>query len=882
MGYCRQTKHALLTRFSRWKSLFSGFTHQPIPMRKKKSTRRKLPAKSRKSSSHTNEGARDISVVDETHVSEAAPPSPAFQSNAEVAVPVEDVKLPDELPILGLRGLVVFPGTIVPLQVGRASSLKLLEDALPHSKLIGLALQNDPDDEEPDFAGMQHVGTAVSVLKIIRQADDTVTAIVHALRRIRLIAPVQEKPYLKAKIKSLPHPSVVRMHESDAKEFHARVNRLRTMARELIELTPGAPEQALTVVLNIADAGGLADYLAANIDITPDERQGLLAEPDVVKRVYRVHDMLVRQLEMARLQNKIGQDTQKNITESQRKYFLAEQLKAIQKELGEGNESEEVIAQLKKKIEKAKLPEKVAKEAEKEIKRLEVIPSGSPEYSVTLSYLELIADLPWSVSAKEAIGLPHAKQVLNRDHFGLDKVKKRLLEYLAVRKLNPEGRGPILCLVGPPGVGKTSLGVSIAESMNRPFARLALGGIRDEAEIRGHRRTYIGAMPGRLIQELKRAGANNPVIMLDEIDKLGADSRGDPSSALLEVLDPRQNHAFVDRYLDVPFDLSKVLFICTANTADQIPAALYDRLEVIEVSGYTDHDKAQIAKQYLVPRQMKENGLKSKDCAWTVDGVAKVIENYTREAGVRELERQVGNVCRAIAARVATHPKHAKTTVDAKFVVQVLGGEKFVRDLDTRCHGAGTVVGLAYTSVGGEILFIEAAKYPGKGGLVLTGQLGDVMKESATIALTLYRSRAASLGLDPRLFDGNDLHIHVPAGATPKDGPSAGVSMFTAIVSLAANLPPRKAIAMTGEITLRGRVLPIGGVKEKTLAAARAGIQTVILPEENRRDFAEVDPEVKKKLVFKFVANVDDLLREAIPALGLPPSKKAPGKHKDC
>ncbi len=813
----------------------------------------------------------------EVEESSATPSTPAFQSNAEVAVPVEDVKLPDDLPILALRGLVVFPGTIVPLQVGRASSLKLLDDTLPHSKVVGLTLQKKEDDDEPNFAGMEQIGTAVAILKVIRQPDETVTAIVHGLRRIRLVAPVQEKPYLKAQIKVLPHQSVVRMTAKDAKSFQARVNRLRSMAKELIELTPGASEQALAVVLNITDVGGLADYLAANIDISLEERQSFLAEADVVKRVYRIHDLLVRQLEMARLQNKIGQDVQKTISESQRKFFLSEQLKSIQKELGEGNESEEVIAEMKKKIAKAKLPEHAAKEAEKELKRLETMPSGSPEYSVILTYLEMLADLPWSVSAKESIGLPYAQKVLNRDHFGLDKVKKRLLEYLAVRKLNPAGRSPILCLVGPPGVGKTSLGHSVADSMHRPFVRLALGGVRDEAEIRGHRRTYIGAMPGRLLQELKRAGANNPVVMLDEIDKLGADSRGDPASALLEVLDPRQNHAFVDRYLDVPFDLSKVLFICTANTADEIPAALYDRLEVIEVNGYTDHDKAQIARRYLVPRQMKENGIKARDCVWMPEGIAKVIENYTREAGVRELERQIGNVCRSVAAKVAATHKHGHIPIDGKYVVKVLGGEKFIRDLDTRCHGAGTVVGLAYTSVGGEILFIEATKFPGKGTLTLTGQLGDVMKESATIALSLYKNRAASLGLDPRLFDSHDLHIHVPAGATPKDGPSAGVSMFTAIVSLASGHPPKKAIAMTGEITLRGRVLPIGGVKEKTLAAARAGIKTVILPLENKRDFAEVDAQVKKKLEFKFVSNVDELLKEAIPTL-VPPKSTAAQK----
>ncbi|MCC6581252.1 MAG: endopeptidase La, partial [Phycisphaeraceae bacterium] len=498
--------------------------------------------------------------------------------------------------------------------------------------------------------------------------------------------------------------------------------------------------------------------------------------------------------------------------------------------------------------------------------RLESIPPASPEYSLILTYLELIADLPWNKASEDNLDLDRARRILDRDHFDLDKVKRRLVEYLAVRKLNPKGRGPILCLVGPPGVGKTSLGQSIADALGRRFARMSFGGIRDEAEIRGHRRTYIGAMPGRIIQEIRRAGTNNPIMMLDEIDKLGSDFRGDPASALLEVLDPRQNNSFVDRYLDVPFDLAQVLFICTANYIENIPPALRDRMEVIDIPGYTDNDKLQIARRYLVPRQLGENGLKPKQCKWTHAGLRKVIDDYTREAGVRELERQIGSVCRALAAEVAAaNGKSRKVyTVTDKLVRANLGPEKYFRELDTRATTPGVVVGLAYTSVGGEILFIEATSYPGKGVITITGQLGEVMKESATAALSLFKSRAASLGYDATRLANLDLHIHVPAGAVPKDGPSAGVAMFTAICSLLLNRPVKARLGMTGEVTLRGLVLPIGGVKEKTLAACRAGIRTILLPKQNQRDYEEVDREVKKKCDFQFVSTVDDVLHLAL------------------
>ncbi|MEO0476436.1 MAG: endopeptidase La, partial [Planctomycetota bacterium] len=703
---------------------------------------------------------------------------------------------------------------------------------------------------------------AALALKLIRQQDDTMTLIVHGLSRIRLDKLVRSKPYLRAKV------STMREKPGRGQAFKATINQLRDLALELIELTPNAPEQARNVLMNVESPSGLVDYLAANLDIDIPDKQAMLEELSVSKRAKQVHHLLSQQLQLARLQDKIQQDVEANIGEGQRRLYLREQMRAIQEELGEGDGSAEVIDELHKRLIEAAPPEKVMDEAERELSRLESIPPASPEYSVIMSYVELIAELPWNKSSKDRLDLRHAREILDRDHFDLDKVKRRLVEYLAVRKLNPSGRGAILCLSGPPGVGKTSLGQSIAEALGREFARISMGGVRDEAEVRGHRRTYIGAMPGRLIQDIRRCGTNNPVIMLDEVDKLGNDFRGDPASALLEVLDPRQNHAFVDRYLDVPFDLSKVMFICTANYVGNIPPALLDRLEVIDIPGYTDHDKLAIAKKYLVPRQMKEHGLKPKHCAFRVSGMRKLIDGYTREAGVRELERQIGSVCRAVAAKVAQARRGTKQAViDAQKVTELLGAEKYVRDLDTRTGAPGVALGLAYTSVGGEVLFIEATRYPGKGQVKLTGQIGDVMKESAQAALSLFKSRAERLGVDPKLLHETDLHIHVPAGAVPKDGPSAGGAMYTAITSLMTDQPVKKDLAMTGEITLRGKVLPIGGVKEKTLAADRLGIKTVLLPEQNRRDLEEIDPAVRKRLKIEFVEDADQLIRLAIPGL---------------
>ncbi len=770
-------------------------------------------------------------------------------------------KLPAKLPVLPIRGVVMFPGTVMPLGIGRPKSRKMLEECLPKSKIIALVTQHEEEQEDPTSDDLYTIGTAAIVVKLMREPDDTISLLVHGLGRIKIKKYVQTDPYFVIRhepIEELP---------GTGKKFFAGVEQLREQARQLIELAPNAPDQAVNVLLNIDQPSNLADFLGANLNLDVQQKQDLLEEHDIAKRIRIVHQYVSAQLEILKLQQKIQEDVHSSIGETQRKIFLREQLKAIQNELGEGGDmfGDSTLAELRTRIEEASPPEKAMADAVRELDRLESIPPASPEYSMILSYLELVADLPWNKSSKDNHDLDRAQKVLDRDHYGLDKVKRRLIEYLAVRKLNPTGRGPILCLVGPPGVGKTSLGHSIADALGREFVRMSFGGIRDEAEIRGHRRTYIGAMPGRIIQELKRAGTNNPVVMLDEIDKLGADFRGDPASALLEVLDPRQNNAFVDRYLDLPFDLSQVIFICTANYLENIPPALRDRMELIDIPGYTDNDKLQIAKRYLVPRQLEENGLKKAQCKWNVTALRKTIEDYTREAGVRDLERQIGSVCRSIAATVAKAKRRSSKviSVDDKAVREHLGPEKHFREMDDRTKVPGVVVGLAYTAVGGEILFIETTSYPGTGKITITGQLGDVMKESASAALSLLKSRTEELGIDIKKLDELDLHIHVPAGAVPKDGPSAGVSMFTSLVSLLLNLPVKPHIAMTGEITLRGLVLPIGGVKEKSLAASRVGVKTIIMPKHNERDLEEVDPQVQKKCKFVFVENVDELLKVA-------------------
>lgn len=771
-----------------------------------------------------------------------------------------DQTVPETLPILPIRNTVLFPGTVSPLTIGRPASRKLLEESLPKSKIIGVFTQKDPKVEEPGPDDLHKLGVACMVLKLFRPSEEQVIVIVQVLQRIVIRKVLLTHPFIRAQVELVQsvYPT------KPEKEFDATVQGLRDSALKLVELTLEQPEPVKLVILNLDDPGALADFLAGSLNIEPAQKQELLEELDVVKRVRAVHRLVVAQLELAQLQQKIQKDVTSSITEQQRKAYLREQLRAIQKELGEAEDAiGQQVAELRRRIEEANPPKAVMDQVERELRRLAQLHPASPEYSVIVSYLETIADLPWNKLTADNLDLERAQKILDRDHFDLEKVKRRLIEYLAVRKLNPTGHGPILCFVGPPGVGKTSLGQSIADALGRKFARVSLGGVHDEAEIRGHRRTYIGSMPGRIIQEIRRAGSRNPVMMLDEIDKLGADFRGDPASALLEVLDPRQNNAFVDHYLDVPFDLSQVMFICTANVMDTVPPALRDRLEVIELPGYTDHEKLEIARRYLVKRQLKEHGLKDGQCRFQPAALVRIIQDYTREAGVRELERQIAAVCRAVAAKVAKGKK-TRTIVTPELVERLLGPPKYIRESKLKTGKPGVVTGLAWTPSGGDILHIEALQYPGKGNILLTGQIGDVMKESAQAALSLVKSRAKELNIPPDAFKDTDIHIHVPAGAVPKDGPSAGIAIFTAIASLFSNRPVRPDVAMTGEITLRGLVLPIGGLKEKALAAQRAGIKTVVIPKLNEKDLPELPVEVRQQVRFCPVETVDEVLAAAL------------------
>ena len=811
-----------------------------------------------------------------TKSNEEAPPGEADEAPLELTSPMPPViamtdkadgpgqpAIPGVLAILPIRGVVVFPGTVVPLTLGRPAALKLVDDNLPQSKIIGLVTQRNEEHEKPAPEDLYSIGVACQVLKLMRQPDNTIVLLVQAQQRVKIGNVVQTEPYIRAEVQPLASVPP----DADDKEAQAAFNNLRESAVNLLDLSPEIPEQARMVLANIEDAGHLTDLLAGNLGLDVAHKQTLLEETSVAARMRLVQEAVSRQTEIAELQQKLRKDVESQFSGSQRRAYLREQIHAIQRELGEEEPgAEDQVEQLRTRLKEAQAPENIMVAAEKELKRLIHVPSASPEYSVIVSYVEMLADLPWSKLSDDNTDLEHAQEVLDRDHFGLVKIKRRLIEYLAVRKLNPTGRGPILCFLGPPGVGKTSLGQSIADALGRKFARISLGGVRDEAEIRGHRRTYIGSMPGRIIQELRRLGTRNPVLMLDEVDKLGGDMRGDPASALLEVLDPRQNNTFVDRYLDVPFDLSQVIFIATANYIEGVPAPLRDRMEIIGLPGYTPSEKLHIAQNYLVRRQLEENGLSPERCCFEEDALRTIIEEYTHEAGVRDLERRIGAVCRSVAAEVARgHDGETTVTITPEFARGILGaGDRAVREEGLKTSMPGVVTGLAYTPAGGEILFIEATKYPGKGGTLLTGQIGNVMKESMQAALSLVRSRAGSLGIDPDAFNDNDLHVHVPSGAVPKDGPSAGCAMFTAIASLFMDKAVRGDVAMTGEITLRGLVLPIGGLKEKSLAALRAGISEVIVPKLNEKDLADVPTEAKEKMKFTLAETVDDVLAAAL------------------
>jgi len=768
-----------------------------------------------------------------------------------------EFKLPETIGILPIRNAVAYPGTVMPLAVGRERSKRLLADTRPNKSVIGLVTQHNPETDRPDFGDIYSVGTAATVLKVIKMPQGSIHIVVHGTARFKITKRLTTEPYLKAGVQLLDVKAKI------TKKLRALIVNVRQAANRLITLSPNVPEEVSVLLENIENPSALADFLAANLSLDTAKKQKLLEELDAAKRLEKISVALADQLEVLELSRKIQGRVKESIDKSQREYFLQEELKAIQSELGKGDLRTEELKQINKNIKKAKMPEKVEQEALRELDRLNKIPPASPEYSVIRTYLDWVCELPWSIQTKDQLDINKAERILNADHYDLRKVKKRILEFLAVRKLNPTGKSPILCFVGPPGVGKTSLGKSIARAMGRKFIRISLGGIRDEADIRGHRRTYIGALPGRILQELRKCGSKNPVFMLDELDKIGSDFRGDPASALLEVLDPEQNFSFTDHYLDQPFNLSTVMFIGTANYTEPVPPALRDRMEVIELPGYTETEKLHIAKKYLVPRQIKEHGLSKNRCTIKDDALLTIIHSYTREAGVRNLERSIAAICRAVATQIA-RAKKRQATIGKKDLAKILGPVQFESELALRTGIPGVATALAFTPVGGELLFIESASMPGKGLLQLTGHIGDVMKESAQTAFSIVKANAKKLKIEPGRFRKFDYHIHVPAGAIPKDGPSAGVAMFTSLVSLLLGKPTRPDVAMTGEITLRGLVLPVGGLKEKILAAKQAGIKTVILPARNKKDLPEVPREAKKNLQFKFVKNTTEALKLAL------------------
>ena len=779
------------------------------------------------------------------------------------------VVVPSELSILPLRGVVIFPSAIVPLLISRGSSLKLVDDCRKGDNLLGLATQKNPDDENPGGQALYSRGCAGRILKMLKYPDGSVRILVQGVKRIEIRDYVQYEPYFRARVAHLQDLF------TPSKDLDALQAHMVSQFAKFVSMVPYLPDELQGVVMNIKDPGRVSDLIVSNLNISVDEKQDLLNAVEVRNRLEKLSSILNREIELVELGNKIQSQVQSELNKNQKEFYLRQQMRAIQKELGESDSRSNEIEDLRKKIDDAKMPEEARKVADNELERLRMIPPESAEHSMVRTYLEWLVNLPWSVSTEDNLDIPHARQVLDEDHYDLEKVKDRILEYLAVRKLKNDSKGPILCFVGPPGVGKTSLGRSIARAMGRKFARISLGGVRDEAEIRGHRRTYIGSLPGRIIQSLRTMGSHNPLFMLDEIDKLGMDFRGDPASALLEVLDPEQNFSFSDHYLDVPFDLSKVMFITTANYLEPVPPALRDRMEVIELAGYTEEDKLEIAKRHLLPKQIKENGLTDNHIAFVDDAILSIARSYTHEAGVRNLEREIGTVCRKVA-RTVTEGNTEKTIVTLAKLRELLGPEKYFSEVAERTQETGVATGLAWTPNGGEILFIESTRMAGKKGLTITGHLGDVMKESAQAALSYVRSRADRLGLASDFFENCDLHIHVPAGAIPKDGPSAGITIATSLASLLTGRPVHSHIAMTGEITLRGKVMPIGGMKEKVLAARRAGITTVILPKRNEKDMEDVPANVRQEIQFRFVETMDEVLDIALEPAAIPIDTKPP------
>jgi ATP-dependent Lon protease len=768
--------------------------------------------------------------------------------------------LPAALPVLPLREMVPYPDTLTPLAIGQERSIRLVNEVLSGERMLALVAARDPEVEEPGPDQLYDVGVAGIVARMLKVPDGTIRILVQGTERVRVGDFVTEEPYLVARIE--PLPDVV----EPTPELEALFRNVQRTFTQIIEQIPYLPEELQLAVTNVDDPSALAHLIAGALRISTEEKQELLEEVDVGRRLRRLSEILARELEVIQLGSKIQSQVQSEIDKGQREYYLREQLKAIQQELGEADEQQAEVNELRERIEAANLPEHARKQVDRELGRLERLPPAAAEYGVIRTYIEWIIELPWNGTTEDNLDLAHAREVLDADHYDLEKVKDRILEYLAVRKLNPGSHGPILCFVGPPGVGKTSLGRSIARALGRKFERISVGGVRDEAEIRGHRRTYIGAMPGTIIRALRDAGSRNPVFMIDEIDKMGADFRGDPASAMLEVLDPAQNDSFRDHYLDLEFDLSGVMFITTANTLDTVPPALQDRMEVIHLSGYTLDEKLHIAKRYLVPRQIEQNGLGRGQISFTDAPLRAIIEEYTREAGVRNLEREIGSVCRKIAREVAEGKAKGKTTISAKRARELLGRRRYFAEQRRRTKDPGVATGLAWTPVGGEVLFVEATAMPGEGKLTITGQLGEVMRESAQAALSWVRGNVAKLApeLPEDWFATHDIHVHVPAGAVPKDGPSAGVAMAVALASLVAGKPVKADVAMTGEVTLTGQVLPIGGLKEKSLAAQRAGIKRIIVPKRNEGDVAEIPEHERKGLEFIYVDSIEKALEAAL------------------
>ncbi|MGA6925736.1 MAG: endopeptidase La [Desulfosarcina sp.] len=767
--------------------------------------------------------------------------------------------IPNVLPILPLFDATLFPKMVLPLVVMKGDSVHLVDEAMAKDRTIGLLVAKKQENLKPDPEGgdLATVGTAALILKMAKTEDNRVQLLVQGLSRFRVKSFQKGKPYLVAEVE---HFDDVNHKDNETEALMANV--LKQFGR-IVQLSPGLPQEMASMAASIKDPGTLADMVASTINSSPEEKQKVLETQDSTKRLKVVTKLVHHQLEILELGDKIQSQVKGDMDKRQREYYLRQQLKAIKEELGETDEGTVELEEYRTKIKEKNLPEVAVKEAERELDRLSRMHPSSAEYTVAMTYLDWLTELPWNESTTDNLDIKQARKILDEDHFGLEKPKRRIIEYLAVRKLKPDSKGPILCFAGPPGTGKTSLGNSIARALGRKFHRISLGGVRDEAEIRGHRRTYVGALPGRIIQGLRRAESNNPIFMLDEIDKVGSDFRGDPSSALLEVLDPEQNFSFSDHYLDVPFDLSKVMFITTANVLDTIPSALLDRMEVIQLLGYTEDEKVKIAARYLIPRQREAHGLKAKQISFTAGAVRRIISGYTREAGLRNLEREIATICRGVATGIA-EGKIKKASIKVDDVPEYLGPIKLQAEAKARMTTPGVAMGLAWTPTGGDLLFIEATAMKGKKGLTLTGQLGDVMKESATAALSFIRANAKKLGVEEDFFEQHDLHIHVPAGAIPKDGPSAGVTMLTALASLLKNKTIHKDLAMTGEITLRGQVLPVGGIKEKVLAAHRAGIKTILLPKWNEKDLVDIPQKVRDDIQFHFVEKMFDVLKLAV------------------